>query len=46
LGEDIIVLFEFEKGDDEIKIVSEKHYKLVKPKDLSIDDLRSYQERF
>jgi hypothetical protein len=46
LGDDVIVLFEFERGEDEIKIVSEKHYKLVKSKDLSTDDLRSYQERF
>ncbi len=46
LTDDAIALFEFEYGEDEIKIVSEKHYKLVKSKDLSLDDLKSYQERF
>lgn len=46
VGDDIIVLFEFEESKKEIKIVSEKHYKLVKSKDLSLEDLRSYQERF
>lgn len=46
LSDDVIALFEFEFGEDEIKIVSEKHYKLVKPKDLSVHDLKSYQERF
>ena len=46
LSDDVIALFEFEYGENEIKIVSEKHYKLVKSKDLSLDDLKSYQERF
>jgi hypothetical protein len=45
-ADDTIVLFEFERGENEIKIVSEKHYKLVKSKDLSQEDLKSYQERF
>lgn len=46
LSDDVIALFEFEFGEEEIKIVSEKHYKLVRSKDLSLDDLKSYQERF
>lgn len=46
LNDEVIALFEFEYGENEIKIVSEKHYKLVKPKDLSLDELKSYQERF
>lgn len=46
LTDDVIALIEFEYGEDEVKIVSEKHYKLVKSKDLSLEDLRSYQERF
>lgn len=46
LSDDIIALFEFEYGEDQIKIVSEKHYKLVKSKDLSFNDLKSYQDRF
>ena len=46
LADDTIVLFEFECGENEMKIVFEKHYKLVKSKDLSQVDLKSYQERF
>lgn len=46
ISDDVIALFEFEAAGNEIKIVSEKHYKLVKSKDLTIDDLKSYQERF
>jgi hypothetical protein len=46
LTDDVIVLFEFETSEHEIRIVSEKHYRLVKSKDLSLDELRSYQERF
>ena len=46
LSDDVIALFEFEFGEREIKITSEKHYKLVKSKDLSLEDLKSYQERF
>lgn len=45
-ADDVIVLFEFEAEKNEIRIVSEKHYRLVKPKELSSEDLRSYQERF
>lgn len=46
MNDDIIALFEFELDETEIKIVSEKHYKLVKSKDLSLEDLKSYQDRF
>ncbi len=46
LGDDLVALFEFEQMQQEIKIVSEKHYKLVKSKDLTKEDLRTYQERF
>jgi hypothetical protein len=45
LADDVIALFEFETSENEIRIVSEKHYRLVRPKDLSLDELRSYQER-
>lgn len=40
-----IVLFEFEKTNNEISIVSEKHYRLVKPEDLSKDELENYSNR-
>ena len=40
-----IALFEFEKTDEEIKIVSEKHYRLVPPEEISVEELQSYQRR-
>jgi hypothetical protein len=40
-----IALFEFEQDGDEIKVSSEKHYVLVKPSELSPEELRTYQER-
>ena len=40
-----IVLFEFEKADDQIKIVSEKHYRLVDVSDLSKEELEKYNNR-
>lgn len=40
-----IALFEFELSEDGIKIVSEKHYKLVKPEELSAQELQGYQMR-
>ncbi len=46
LADDAVALFEFEYEENDVKIVSEKHYKLVKSKDLSVEDLKSYQERF
>lgn len=41
----VIALFEFELTDDGVRVVSEKHYKLVPPDDLSTDDLEKYQMR-
>lgn len=40
-----IVLFEFEKAEDQIKIVSEKHYRLVEPSELSKEELEKYNTR-
>ena len=40
-----IALFEFELSEDGISITSEKHYKLVKPDDLSSDELEKYKTR-
>jgi hypothetical protein len=42
---DIIVLFEFEETEDKVGIVSERHYKLVPPEEVSEDDLRTYLTR-
>lgn len=40
-----IALFEFEFSEDDISITSEKHYKLVKPDELSIEELQKYKTR-
>ena len=42
---DVIALFEFEEGKDVVGIVSEKHYKLVAPEDVTDEDLKRYGER-
>ena len=40
LSNEQIALFEFELGENGIGLVSEKHYKLVPPDDVTEDDLR------
>lgn len=40
-----IALFSFEKIKDSIKITSERHYKLVSPKDLSDEEIELYRKR-
>lgn len=41
----LIALFEFEQPKSGIKVTSEKHYRLVKPDELSPDELQSYALR-
>lgn len=41
----LIALFEFEQTTDGIKVSSEKHYQLVKPDELSPEELQSYSMR-
>jgi len=45
MAEGVIALFEFESGEDGITISSEKHYKLVAPKDVTDTDLQAYRSR-
>ncbi|MDP1714750.1 MAG: hypothetical protein Q8L41_08375 [Anaerolineales bacterium] len=45
MEDNLIALFEFEQTKDGIKISSEKHYRLVKPDELSPDELQSYSVR-
>ncbi|HEY3415473.1 MAG TPA: endonuclease [Armatimonadota bacterium] len=45
IGDDSIALFEFERMNGSITIASEKHYRLVPPASITLDDLRSYQRR-
>ena len=43
--DDVIALFAFEKIDDEVKIATERHYKLVEPGELTDEDLAMYRRR-
>jgi hypothetical protein len=45
LEEGAIALFEFESGENGVTISSEKHYKLVPPKDVTDADLATYRGR-
>ena len=45
IDKNLIALFEFEQSKDGIKVSSEKHYRLVKPDDLSPEELQSYSMR-
>jgi hypothetical protein len=45
LEEGAIALFEFESGENGVAISSEKHYKLVAPKDVTDADLAAYRAR-
>jgi len=42
---DVIALFELEQGENTVAIVSERHYKLVPPDQVTEADLQSYRER-
>lgn len=45
MGNSVIALFEFEQTDAGIALAVEKHYRLVRPEDISGDELARYQER-
>ena len=45
MGDAVIALFEFEKSDDEVRVSSEKHYRLVGPEELAPKELKEYQRR-
>ena len=45
MDNDTIALFEFELQEDEVRIVSEKHYQLVEPEQMTTDDLQRYRQR-
>ena len=42
---DVVALFEFEQEGDDIRIVSEKHYRLVPPDAVTKEDLAKYRQR-
>ena len=43
--DDLIVLFELVQQGDEIRVASEKHYKLVPPEDVTEEDLARYNSQ-
>ena len=45
LQADVIALFELQTGEDGIRIVSERHYKLVPPEEVTEADLQNYRAR-
>ncbi len=45
IEDDLIALFEFEQTENGIRIVSEKHYRLVPGENVTDADLKSYRER-
>jgi hypothetical protein len=45
MSDDVIALFELALQGDDVKIVEEKHYKLVPSDNISADDLKLYAQR-
>jgi len=45
MAKNLIALFEFEQATDGIRVTSEKHYRLVRPDELSLEELQSYSLR-
>ena len=45
MGDDLIALFELEIDGDEVRIATEKHYRLVPAEEVSTEDLRAYRMR-
>lgn len=45
MADDLIALFEFEQTKDGIRISAERHYKLVRPEELSPEELETYKTR-
>jgi hypothetical protein len=45
IGENLIALFELEETEDGIGVTSERHYKLVNPRNLTNEELSEYQKR-
>jgi hypothetical protein len=45
MAEDLIALFEFEQTENGVRISAEKHYKLVRPEELTPEELETYKTR-
>jgi len=44
LANGVIALIEFVESEDGIRVASERHYQLVSPASLTIEDLMTYQK--
>ncbi|WP_232225106.1 endonuclease [Dactylococcopsis salina] len=45
LSNDLIVLFELTLEEGQIKVVQEKHYKIVSSEEISVEDVKNYRYR-
>ena len=45
MAQDLIALFEYKEEGDDIRIVSEKHYRLVAPDEITAAELHSYRQQ-
>lgn len=45
MEDDLIALFEFEEQERGVSLFAEKHYRLVPPDEVTLEDLRTYRER-
>ncbi|MGC8781570.1 MAG: hypothetical protein ACP5UQ_11980 [Anaerolineae bacterium] len=45
MTDQVIAMFELEQTAQGIAVNSERHYRLVQPHELSLDELRAYQQR-
>ena len=45
MRDDLIVLFDFEEGEQGLALSSEKHYRLVPPEEVTATDLEAYRTR-
>lgn len=45
MANDLIALFQLELSEDKINIQMEKHYRLVSPENISLQDLENYKKR-
>jgi hypothetical protein len=41
----VIAMFEFEQDGDSIRVSSERHYRLVRPDEVSAEELVNYRSR-
>ena len=44
MADNVVALFELTLQDDEVKVVEERHYKLVPASDLDRDAIRTYRD--